>query len=428
MDQEPENKTAMTKRAYIRGMFAGLGVAAVIMTGALAGWRLARGEASGYVLSDGTRLQKLEFLESLIDTYYLEEKDSDQLAEGIYKGLVYGLGDPYSCYYTAEEYQQEASSNSGTYVGIGIIMNKPVGEYIRVEDIYEGSPAQEAGMQISDEIRRINGVDVRTMSDTEAVDAIKNSGEEVGLIIYRESSDQILKLNIAVRNVELQSVGSVLLADQTGYLQISEFTDATPEQFRKAMEELYDQGMERLVVDLRNNPGGMLKAVCEVLRQMLPEGLIVYTEDKYGNRQEEFCEGGKDLKIPLSVIVNGGSASSAEIFAGAVQDYGLGPIVGETTFGKGIVQSIQELTDGSAICLTTASYYTPKGNNIHGTGISPDIPVAVDSSDTQDAQLVAAIRAAGGDVEKIIAAEEAAADEAAKKIEEGGDQDGKQKQ
>ena len=166
---------------------------------------------------------------------------------------------------------------------------------------------------------------------------------------------------------------------KTGYIRISEFTGVTPEQYEKAFSNLKDQGMEELVIDLRNNPGGLLTSVCDVLNNILPEGLIVYTEDKYGNRQEEYSDGKNPLDMPLAVLVNEGSASASEIFAGAVQDYGIGTIVGTTTYGKGVVQAVHQLEDGSAVKLTVSNYYTPKGNSINEVGIQPDVEVKLDT-------------------------------------------------
>ena len=180
--------------------------------------------------------------------------------------------------------------------------------------------------------------------------------------------------------MELPSVFHEMLDDQIGYIRITEFKGVTCEQYREAFQNLDEQEMKRLIVDLRDNPGGLLDSVCEILREILPEGLIVYTEDKDGNREEQTCDGKNELQIPLAVLVNENSASASEISAGAVQDYGIGTIVGTTTYGKGVVQSIRQLSDGSAIKLTIANYYTPKGNNINKIGIKPDIEVSLDTS------------------------------------------------
>ena len=190
-------------------------------------------------------------------------------------------------------------------------------------------------------------------------------------------------MKVSVTGVEIPSVSSEMLEENIGYIKISKFTGVTYEQYHAAFEKLKEQGAKQLIVDLRNNPGGLMTAVCDVLREILPEGLIVYTEDKYGNRVEETCDGKSPLNMPLVVLVNEGSASASEIFAGAVQDHKVGTIVGTTTYGKGIVQTVRQLSDGSAVKLTVSKYYTPNGNNIHEVGIQPDVEVEL-SDDVTD--------------------------------------------
>ena len=207
-------------------------------------------------------------------------------------------------------------------------------------------------------------------------DYIKNrEADAVSLTVHRENVEEALDISVKIADVELPSVYGEMLDEKTGYIEITEFKGVTFEQYKETFENLEKQGMEKLVIDLRDNPGGLLSSVCDVLGWILPEGLIVYTEDKYGNKMEETCDGKHPLDMPLVVLVNEGSASASEIFAGAVQDYGVGKIVGTTTFGKGVVQALYPLSDGSAVKLTVSKYYTPKGKNIHGEGISPDIKV-----------------------------------------------------
>lgn len=315
----------------------------------------------------------------MIDEYYLWDKNEDQLKEGIYTGLIYGLGDPYSRYYTAEEYQEENAATQGEYVGIGVVIQKSRKGGMQIVECYEGGPGELAGLKAGDRIREINGVDVTDRETREAVELIKSAeGSAVKLTIYRENTAETLEISVPVTDVELPSVFYEMLDSVTGYLRITEFKGVTVQQYKAAFADLESQGMEQMIVDLRNNPGGLLDSVCDILREILPEGLIVYTEDKKGSREEEFCEGNHPLNMPLAVLVNENSASASEIFAGAVQDYGIGTIVGTTTFGKGIVQSIRKLSDGSAVKLTVSDYYTPKGNSIHKVGIQPDVEVELD--------------------------------------------------
>ena len=196
--------------------------------------------------------------------------------------------------------------------------------------------------------------------------------------VIRGESEEPLSFDVKRAPVEIPTVSHEMLEGKIGYIEITEFDVITEEQFREAMADLESQGMEKLVVDLRNNPGGVLGSVCNVLEQILPEGLIDYTEDRNGERDEYRCSGDHEFKKPLAVLVNGNSASAAEIFAGAVKDYGIGTLVGTTTFGKGIVQRIINLNDGTAVKLTVSKYYTPKGNNIHKVGIEPDVEVELD--------------------------------------------------
>lgn len=222
------------------------------------------------------------------------------------------------------------------------------------------------------------------MELAEVTERIKNSpSDEVILTIQREGEKNTKEVKVSVTGVEIPSVSSEMLEENIGYIKISKFTGVTYEQYHAAFEKLKEQGAKQLIVDLRNNPGGLMTAVCDVLREILPEGLIVYTEDKYGNRVEETCDGKSPLNMPLVVLVNEGSASASEIFAGAVQDHKVGTIVGTTTYGKGIVQTVRQLSDGSAVKLTVSKYYTPNGNNIHEVGIQPDVEVEL-SDDVTD--------------------------------------------
>ena len=366
----------MKHKEYIRGVITGVLAAAAVAAGACFGYtRLAGG-----VLSDSQHVQKLRFLEALIDQEYLGEKDEDSLAEGLYKGLIYGLGDVYSCYYTKEEYEQENSSTEGSYVGIGVTIQKNPEGGVKIAECYEDGPGDQAGLKEGDVISAVDGTDITEMEASQVVEMIKNAEDkEVELTVHRQDQEEPLEISVKVQDVELTSVFGEMLDGKTGYIRILQFTAVTPDQYEETFAELENQGMERLVIDLRNNPGGLLTSVCEVLNDILPEGLIVYTEDKYGNRQEEYSEGKNPLEMPLAVLVNEGSASASEIFAGSVKDYGAGTIVGTTTYGKGVVQAVHQLEDGSAVKLTVSNYYTPKGNSINEVGIQPDVEVKLDT-------------------------------------------------
>lgn len=361
----------MKHGTYVKGVATGV-VLTVLAGGGIKAVQYCR---SDEILSDLAFTQKIKYLENMIDEEYLGEISTDKLEEGVYAGLIYGLGDVYSRYYTKDEYEQESVTTEGSYVGIGVAMQKYTAGGVQIVECYKGSTAEEAGVKVDDVITAINGEDITDTELQDVVSMIKdNEDKDVVLTVQRKGEDT-QEITVKVSNVELPSVFGEMLDENTGYIQITEFKGVTVEQYEEVFADLKEQGMERLVVDLRDNPGGLLNVVCDILRDILPEGLIVYTEDKNGNRSEETCDGKNPLDMPLAVLVNGNSASASEIFAGAVKDYGIGTIVGTTTYGKGVVQSIRQLSDGSAVKLTIANYYTPKGNSINKTGIRPDVEV-----------------------------------------------------
>ena len=245
---------------------------------------------------------------------------------------------------------------------------------VEISEVFAGSAGEAAGLKAGDILMWIDDQEVSGMSTTEISDYVR-SKDEVRLVVARPETGEQLEMTVTLSSVNVMTVTGELLAEGIGYIDITEFIAVTPQQFADVYSDLLSEGMTKLIVDLRGNPGGLLASVCDVLRQILPEGLIVYTQDKYGEREEEYCDGTSRITMPMAVLINGGSASAAEIFAGAVKDYELGPLIGTTTFGKGIVQSIYPLSDGSALRLTSAKYYTPKGNHIHDIGIEPDIEV-----------------------------------------------------
>ena len=364
----------MKHKEYAAGVLTGVLVVAL----AAGGVKFVQQRQYNGVLSDSSHVQKIEYLEKMIDQEYLGEVDNAEMAEGIYAGLVYGLGDVYSRYYTADEYAQETASTDGAYAGIGVSIQKNKNGGVQIAECYEGGPGAEAGLQTGDVITAINDTDVTDMELSDVVSLIReNKDNTIVLTVFRENEEKSREISVDVTDVELPSVFGEMLDKKTGYIQITQFTGVTPQQYKDMFAELKDKGMERLVIDLRDNPGGLLTSVCDILREILPEGLIVYTEDKYGNREEENCDGKHQLDMPLAVLVNENSASASEIFAGAVQDHEVGTIVGTTTYGKGVVQELRQLSDGSAVKLTVSNYYTPNGNSINKVGIKPDVEVKI---------------------------------------------------
>ncbi|MCI9532062.1 MAG: S41 family peptidase [Lachnospiraceae bacterium] len=391
-EEPPKRRPPRRRRMdFAKGMVLGIaGTLVVAMTVALAarGFRLpgnqgsqaqgAAGAASGSEIKDALFQEdvkeKAGEIADLIDQYYYEGIDTDAMKEGVYAGMVNGLGDPYSSYFTAEEYASFNESTTGVYYGIGVVLQQNAEtKAVMVLHVYPDTPAEEAGMKDGDMIVKIDDVEVKGQELTELVNLIKGQeGTKVCLQLARDGEKDYVEANVERRQIEVPTVQYQMLEGNVGFIQVTEFSDSTPEQFQDAIQELEGQGMGSMIVDLRDNPGGVLKAVCTMLDILLPKGLLVYTEDKYGNRSD-YESDDACMDIPMAVLVNGNSASASEIFAGAVKDYGYGTLIGTKTFGKGIVQTIIPLSDGSAVKMTMAKYFTPKGNYIHGVGIEPDI-------------------------------------------------------
>ncbi len=384
------------RKSFLKGAFCGA-LAILLVIGVVSCGVKANIVSSGNkrVTSDTER--KLGVLHSLIDESFLGEVDEKKLEEGLYEGYVSGLEDPYSVYYDAEDTKSFMESSEGEYSGIGAVMtqNKDSG-IITLTHVYEDSPAMKAGLADEDILYKVEGKEVTGEDLTEVVSRIRgDKGTEVELTVLRGKKNEEVTV-VAVRDtIETQTVQTRMLEDHIGYLSVSEFDSVTYNQYVKGLNDLQGQGMKALVVDLRGNPGGNLNTVCDILDLMLPKGLIVYTQDKKGEKREMTSDEENQFTLPMTVLVNGNSASASEIYAGAIQDYGLGKIVGTQTYGKGVVQQIFDLRDGTCVKLTIAEYYTPKGRNINGTGITPDVKVEYEpdeKSPEADNQLDTAVR------------------------------------
>lgn len=355
----------MKDHSFFKGALAGALI--VLLAGGVVSCTVFKSEES----------QKMELLNSLIDRYYIGDVDETDLSEGVYKGYIEGLGDPYSVYYDEEETKQMSESLSGEFGGVGALMSqdRETG-VITVLQVYDGSPAQEAGMRDGDTLYKVEGEEVTGEDLSDVVSKVKGEkGTQVTLTVLRADTGEEEELTITRDTIEAQTVSCEMKEGNVGYIRITEFDTVTYEQYKEALEDLEDQGMERLIVDLRSNPGGNLDTVCDILDLMLPEGLIVYTEDKNGEREEYTSDEENQFDKPLVVMMNGYSASASEIFAGAIQDYGLGQVVGTQSYGKGVVQSVFDLQDGTSVKLTIAEYFTPNGRSIDGEGITPDVEV-----------------------------------------------------
>ncbi|NLO09354.1 MAG: S41 family peptidase [Clostridiales bacterium] len=326
-------------------------------------------------------VEKLSVLKMIIDTYYLEDVDSEAYATGIYKGFVNSLDDPYSTYYTKQEYANLIESSSGVYHGIGAVVSQDVKTgVITVVRPYKDGPAYNAGLLPDDILFKVEGVEVTGEDLTEVVGKIKGKeGTKVNISIYRDGVTDPMDFTIVRKKINIPTIEYEMLKNDIGYIQIVEFDDITISQFSSAISALEKKGMKGLVIDVRNNPGGLLNSVVDILDRLLPKGkLVVYTEDKYGNREEEKTDNSDRYNKPMVVMINGNSASASEIFAGTLQDYDKATVIGTTSFGKGIVQRVIPLTDGTAIKLTISKYFTPNGRNIHGEGIVPDVEIELD--------------------------------------------------
>lgn len=342
---------------------------------------------------------KLEAIEKLIDDNFYFEDDDQAKQDGIIRGYMESLDDPYSVYYTPEEYASFMEDTGGEYVGIGVQVSQDIeSKVLTVTKVFDG-PALEAGILVEDVITKVNGEDVTMLDVDTIVDKIKGKeGTEVTVTVYRASDAKEHDYTMPRQKVENPTVEYKMLDNNIGYIQVSSFYEVTGEQFIEGINNLKAEGMEGLIVDLRDNGGGLLDIAVAMLDYILPEGKIVYTEDKDGNVTSEYTSDEENqFTMPLAVLVNGYSASASEIFAGAVKDYGTGTIIGESTYGKGIVQRLFSMEDGSAVKLTIAKYFTPNGNDIHKVGVVPDVEVELDrdayreSNGEKDNQLDAAI-------------------------------------
>ena len=336
--------------------------------------------------SSPASFDKIKQIENTIDEHYMGEIDKQEMTDVMFLGIVAGLEDRYSTYYTAEEYEDVTSVQSGYFEGIGIEINRDdeTGKLI-VVNVYEDAPADRSGMLEGDLLITINGTDVTDYTAAEAVELIQ--ADETGTINITVLRDgEMIDLSMKPEKILRNPVKSEILEGNIGYIKIGTFDNLTAEEFKSELDRCMEAGVKGIIIDLRSNLGGLVSAACDSLREFMPEGLLVYTENKYGERKEYNCDGENELDIPMAVLVNSKTASSAEIFSGAVKDYDRAVIIGTQTFGKGIVQDSFKLSDGSVVKLTVAHYYTPDGNDIHGQGITPDIVV-----EDEDEQLEKAI-------------------------------------
>lgn len=376
------------KTGFVKGLVLGIALTAVVTV--VAG-RVRIFTQTGTAPTDERTQQKIRLIEDLIDKNYLEDVDEASMTDSMLKGLLQGIGDDYADYYTKDEYKEILSSTQGDYRGIGIIMQQSEEtNEVLVVGVYKDTPADKAGIKAGDMLIQVDDILCKETVLERVAAAIKTGeADTVHLILERDSESY--EVDVTKEDIQVPVVGSEMLEEQIGYIQITQFTGLTPQQFAEHYEDLKKQQMKALIIDLRNNPGGLVDSAVDTLCQILPEGLVVYMQTKDGTKTEYSCDGETPIDIPMVVLVNEYSASASEIFAGAVHDYGVGTLVGTTTYGKGIVQKTFPFTDGSAVKMTIAYYYTPSGTCIHGEGIEPDVKVELPQDAQSDLQLEKAL-------------------------------------
>ena len=353
-------------------------------------------------------IEKIDTLIQVIDYYYLYDYDKDAMIDAVYKAVMDSLGDPYSVYYTEDEYASFLESSSGSYCGIGVVVQQNIQTgIVTAVKPYENCPGYEAGIRAGDRIIAVDGTDITGMDLNSAVALIRGEeGTSVTITLQRDEEE--FDVEVTRRQIDVETVAYRMLEDNIGYIQIDEFDEVTANQFSDALDALTEQGMVALVIDIRNNPGGLLNIVVDMLDQILPEGVIVSVKDKNGTAEEYTSDAETKLNVPLTVLINENSASASEIFAGAVKDYGVGTLVGMTTYGKGIVQTIFSLRDGTGLKLTIEDYYLPSGKSIHKVGVDPDVEIDLPEDikmytnipEEQDVQLQKAIEILKEQLEK----------------------------
>lgn len=374
----------MKEREFGRGFLCGIlgclgAVIVFILAMEMAGMLDLRGivvaGSGNHAALERTIKKKVNILEAYIDEYFLDEIDEEKMAESVYKGVINGLGDTYAAYYTAEEYKEIQEKTEGIYCGIGTYISVDANNgVVTIVRPMKNSPAEKAGIQAGDILYAVEGKEVTGMEISQVQALIKGEkGSGVELTLIRKQKE--VKTVVTRDEIVEDTVASQMLDGKIGYVQVTSFEQVTSEQFRDAVDKLEAKGQEGMIIDLRDNGGGLLDTAVDMLDRMLPEGLVVYSMDKSGNKQEYMAKEPDKFDKPLVILVNGQSASASEVFSGALQEKNVGKLLGTKTYGKGIVQGIFGLEDGSAVKMTTSKYYTPNGKNIHGKGLEPDIEV-----------------------------------------------------
>lgn len=320
---------------------------------------------------------KAEILSSYINRFYLNDIDYGKMGDIIYKAMVSGLDDKYAAYYTKDEYKDISEKTKGEFCGIGAYISQGKNDNsLKVAGVVKGGPAEKAGIKKGDIIVEVDGENIQGKDSSYAVSKMKGKkGTNVSILVMRKGNKKTITFNIKREVIHDNTVSYKMLDNNIGYISVSAFETVTKKQFKSAVDCLEKKNEKGLIIDLRDNGGGLLDTALDMLDQILPKKLVVYTKDKNGVAEEYYTKDDKEIKIPIVILVNGNSASASEVFCGALRDYGKAKLLGTKTFGKGIVQSSFAFRDGTGLKFTTSKYYTPKGINIHGTGFEPDIKV-----------------------------------------------------
>lgn len=352
----------------------------------------------------GMSIQEYLDLNAFMDmtkSYYYMNTDDVDYNLGMKKGIVEALGDPYSKYLSKEEFDKMMEDTLGEFVGIGLYLAPTSDGKIGVIAPIKGSPAKDAGIESGDIILSVNGKNYDANTMDEAVRNMKGKkGEKVTLEIL-STDKKIKKVTVTKTDIHPETVNSKILDNKIGYMQIISFEDRTHKEFSENLKNLQSKGINGLIIDLRSNPGGLVDQVVKIADDILPQAMIVYTENKDGKQQKYMSDDKNKLDLPIVVLVDKGSASASEILAAALQDNKKATIVGTNTFGKGIIQSVMELKDGTGLVITTAQYFTPNGNMVHKIGIKPDIEVKYDPNTGYDNQLKKAIEVIIDKIQKL---------------------------
>ena len=373
----------MQKKKILVALVAGLGCAVTGSVLTLAGI----GYVIGFSSDNIQNFARFAGVRRFIEARYVGDVDDTALMDGAISGMVQSLGDPHSLYMDPKMYGQLMDQTEGTFGGIGIYMGFKDAK-VTVISVMEGTPGEAAGLQAGDEITAIDGTPASDYQPEEVALHIRGEvGTSVTLTIHREGEDDH-DVTIERSTIQVKTVGGRMLegTDGLGYIRIGNFAEKTGDEFKTQLTALEEQGLKGLVIDLRENPGGLIKTCAEVANLVVPKGPIVSVVDKEGKTQE-YDSDLEENKYPIVVLIDGNSASAAEILAGALQDTGAATLVGTTSYGKGSVQVVVPMYHDDAVKLTIAKYYTPSGRSIDGTGIDPDVEIAMPQGATSDVQL-----------------------------------------